>query len=101
MSDRTMRGVGSGSLAASAGSANLPGPVVSSRTENDHSSSDAAGHHRTGLVPSTATTRRGTQNPATTSNTATKQRNAGNSGYKADQSRTAAKQQHARVAPSL
>ncbi|MEY9864025.1 hypothetical protein ABH935_009679, partial [Catenulispora sp. GAS73] len=31
-SDRTMRGVGSGSLAASAGEANLPGPVVSSRT---------------------------------------------------------------------
>ncbi|WP_370379223.1 hypothetical protein [Catenulispora sp. GAS73] len=48
-----------------------------------------------------ATTRRGAQNPATTSNTATKQRNAGNSGQKADQSRTAAEAPDARVAPSL
>ncbi|MEY9864501.1 hypothetical protein ABH935_010160 [Catenulispora sp. GAS73] len=37
----------------------------------------------------------------TTSNTAADQRNAGNSGQKADQSRTAAKQPDARVAPSL
>ncbi|MEY9862562.1 hypothetical protein ABH935_008210 [Catenulispora sp. GAS73] len=42
VSDRTMRGVGSGPLAASAGEANLPGLVVSSRTEPDHSNSDAA-----------------------------------------------------------
>ncbi|MEY9858090.1 hypothetical protein ABH935_003703 [Catenulispora sp. GAS73] len=38
---------------------------------------------------------------ATTSNTATKQRNAGNSVKEADQSRAAAKQPDARVAPSL
>ncbi|MEY9860618.1 hypothetical protein ABH935_006255 [Catenulispora sp. GAS73] len=48
-----------------------------------------------------ATTWRGTQNPATTSNTATEQRNAGNSVKEADQLRAAAKQPDARVAPSL
>ncbi|MEY9862561.1 hypothetical protein ABH935_008209 [Catenulispora sp. GAS73] len=37
----------------------------------------------------------------TTSSTATGQRDAGNSGQKADQSRAAAKQPDARVAPSL
>ncbi|MEY9862923.1 hypothetical protein ABH935_008571 [Catenulispora sp. GAS73] len=37
----------------------------------------------------------------TTSNTATKQRDAGNSVKEADQSRAAARQQVARVAPSL
>ncbi|MEY9857969.1 hypothetical protein ABH935_003582 [Catenulispora sp. GAS73] len=43
----------------------------------------------------------GPRTSATTSNTATKQRNAGNSGQKADQSRTAAEAPDARVAPSL
>ena len=47
-----------GSLVASAGEANLTGLVVSSRTKQNHSSSDAALHHQTGLVPFTETTRR-------------------------------------------
>jgi len=48
-----------------------------------------------------ATTRRGAQNPATTSSTATGQRDAGNSAKEADQSRTAARPPDARPAPSL
>ena len=45
-----------GLLVASAGEANLTGLVVSSRTKLDHSSSDPALHHQTGLVPFTETT---------------------------------------------
>ena len=41
----------SGFLAASAGVAKLIGLAVSSRTEQHHSSSDAAGHRQTDLLP--------------------------------------------------
>ena len=51
----------------SAGVAKLAGPVVSSRTKPDHSSCDAAGHHRTGLLPSGDDSDEGSGTKATTS----------------------------------
>ena len=100
-SDRTMRGVGSVPLAASAGAANLAGLAVSSRTKQHHSSSDAAGHRQTGLVPFTATTRRGAQNLRDHKQHRQQTAQRTTSVNRADQSRTAAKPPDARVAPSL